>query len=76
MKEDIFCKIEGRIKSPFSIWNKIKNKNISFEQLSDIMAFTILIENLEKGTLFKVKNHNSENFIKNESAKKTNFLVW
>ncbi len=24
-----------------------------------------LIENLEKGTLFKVKNHNSENFIKN-----------
>tara|TARA_B100001057_G_scaffold367585_1_gene370951 strand:+ start:1948 stop:4071 length:2124 start_codon:yes stop_codon:yes gene_type:complete len=40
-KEDLFCKIEGRIKSPFSIWNKIKNKNISFEQLSDIMAFRI-----------------------------------
>ena len=42
LKEDIFCKIEGRIKSPFSIWNKIKNKNISFEQLSDIMAFRII----------------------------------
>ncbi len=42
LKEDIFCKIEGRIKSPFSIWNKIKNKNISFEQLSDIMAFRIV----------------------------------
>ena len=42
LKEDLFCKIDGRIKSPFSIWNKIKNKNISFEQLSDIMAFRIV----------------------------------
>ncbi len=42
LKEDIFCKIDGRIKSPYSIWNKIKNKNISFEQLSDIMAFRII----------------------------------
>ena len=41
-QEDIFCKIEGRIKSPYSIWNKIKSKNISFEQLSDIMAFRII----------------------------------
>ena len=41
-QEDIFCKVEGRIKSPYSIWNKIKNKNISFEQLSDIMAFKII----------------------------------
>ncbi len=41
-QEEIFCKIEGRIKSPYSIWNKIKNKNISFEQLSDIMAFRII----------------------------------
>jgi len=41
-QEDIFCKVEGRIKSPYSIWNKIKNKNISFEQLSDIMAFRII----------------------------------
>ncbi|MDC0045516.1 bifunctional (p)ppGpp synthetase/guanosine-3',5'-bis(diphosphate) 3'-pyrophosphohydrolase [Pelagibacteraceae bacterium] len=42
LKEDLFCKIDGRIKSPFSIWNKIKNKNISFEQLSDIMAFRVV----------------------------------
>ena len=41
-QEDIFCKVEGRIKSPYSIWNKIKNKNISFEQLSDVMAFRII----------------------------------
>ena len=36
LQEDIICKINGRIKSPYSIWNKIKNKNISFEQLSYI----------------------------------------
>ena len=41
-QEDLFCKVEGRIKSPYSIWNKIKNKNISFEQLSDIMAFRVI----------------------------------
>ena len=42
LKEDIICKIDGRIKSAYSIWNKIKNKNISFEQLSDIMAFRVI----------------------------------
>ncbi len=42
IKEGISCVIDGRIKSAYSIWNKIKNKNISFEQLSDIMAFRIV----------------------------------
>jgi len=42
LREDINCKIDGRIKSAYSVWNKIKNKNISFEQLSDIMAFRII----------------------------------
>ncbi len=42
LEEDINCKIIGRIKSTYSIWNKIKNKNISLEQLSDIMAFRII----------------------------------
>ncbi len=42
LEEDVNCRIDGRIKSPYSIWNKIKNKNISFEQLSDIMAFRII----------------------------------
>ena len=42
LKEDLNCNIDGRIKSAYSIWNKIKNKNISFEQLSDIMAFRVI----------------------------------
>ena len=40
--EKINLNIYGRIKSPYSIWNKIKSKEISFEQLSDIMAFRIV----------------------------------
>jgi GTP diphosphokinase / guanosine-3',5'-bis(diphosphate) 3'-diphosphatase len=42
LEENIEISIFGRIKSPYSIWNKIKRKEISFEQLSDIMAFRVL----------------------------------
>ena len=42
LEESINCEIIGRIKSPYSIWNKIKNKNVTFEQFSDIMAFKII----------------------------------
>ena len=39
--------IEGREKSPYSIWRKMQRKNVAFEQLSDIMAFRILVNTLE-----------------------------
>ena len=42
LEENTDCSISGRIKSPFSVWNKIKRKDISFEQLSDIMAFRVI----------------------------------
>ena len=35
--------LSGREKSPFSIWQKMKRQNVSFEQLSDIMAFRIIV---------------------------------
>ncbi len=38
------AKVYGREKSPLSIWHKMKRKNISFEQLSDIMAFRITVD--------------------------------
>ena len=41
-EENTECEIYGRIKTPYSIWNKIKRKEISFEQLSDIMAFRVI----------------------------------
>ena len=36
--------ITGREKTPLSIWRKMKRKNISFEELSDIMAFRIMVD--------------------------------
>ncbi|MEA2778754.1 MAG: diphosphokinase / guanosine-3,5-bis(diphosphate) 3-diphosphatase [Rhodospirillaceae bacterium] len=38
--------ISGREKTPYSIWRKMQRKNISFEQLSDIMAFRIVVPNM------------------------------
>ena len=35
--------IHGREKKPFSIWKKMESKNITFEQLSDIVAFRIVV---------------------------------
>ncbi len=35
--------ISGREKDPYSIWRKMQRKNIGFEQLSDIMAFRIVV---------------------------------
>jgi GTP pyrophosphokinase len=39
--------VEGREKTPYSIWSKMQRKNIAFEQLSDIMAFRIIVDNTE-----------------------------
>jgi guanosine-3',5'-bis(diphosphate) 3'-pyrophosphohydrolase len=38
--------ISGREKTPYSIWRKMQRKNISFEQLSDIMAFRIVVNDV------------------------------
>jgi guanosine-3',5'-bis(diphosphate) 3'-pyrophosphohydrolase len=39
--------VTGREKSPYSIWEKMHRRNIAFEQLSDIMAFRILVPTRE-----------------------------
>ena len=41
--EGLESNVEGRLKNPYSIWLKIKRKHITFEQLSDIMAFRIIV---------------------------------
>ncbi len=38
------AEIHGREKKPFSIWKKMENKHIDFEQLSDIIAFRIVVD--------------------------------
>ncbi len=48
LKENgIQATITGREKTPFSIWRKIQNKKISLEQLTDIIGFRILLNNVD-----------------------------
>jgi GTP pyrophosphokinase len=42
--ENIAASVSGREKSPYSIWRKMQVKNVAFEQLSDIMAFRIVVD--------------------------------
>lgn len=36
--------IKARVKSPYSIWNKMQNKHIPFEEIYDILAVRIIFE--------------------------------
>lgn len=42
-EESVEAAVEGREKSPFSIWRKMENKSISLEQLSDIFGFRVIV---------------------------------
>jgi guanosine-3',5'-bis(diphosphate) 3'-pyrophosphohydrolase len=39
--------VTGRQKSSYSVWRKMERKSISFEQLSDIFGFRIIVGNVE-----------------------------
>ncbi len=43
----INAEIIGREKTPFSIWRKVQKKRISLEQISDIIGFRIIVDNIE-----------------------------
>lgn len=43
----IESKVIGRQKTPFSIWRKIQSKRISLEQITDIIGFRVLLNNVE-----------------------------
>ena len=45
-EEHIVASVSGREKSPYSIWRKMQIKNVAFEQLSDIMAFRIVVASI------------------------------
>lgn len=42
----IDAEVTGREKTRYSIWKKMQRKNVAFEQLSDIMAFRIVVNNV------------------------------
>ncbi|MBT5516194.1 MAG: bifunctional (p)ppGpp synthetase/guanosine-3',5'-bis(diphosphate) 3'-pyrophosphohydrolase [Rhodospirillaceae bacterium] len=43
----IEAEISGREKSPFSVWKKMQKNDVGFEQLSDIMAFRIIVADVD-----------------------------
>ncbi|MBB3064452.1 MULTISPECIES: bifunctional (p)ppGpp synthetase/guanosine-3',5'-bis(diphosphate) 3'-pyrophosphohydrolase [Limibacillus] len=45
-EEGIDAWISGRIKSAYSIWRKMQKRNVAFEQLSDIMAFRVMVKDI------------------------------
>ncbi len=51
-KNKIKAKIVGREKTPFSIWRKMQSKRVSLEQLTDIIGFRIIVDDIE--TCYKV----------------------
>jgi len=45
--EKIDAMIVGREKTPFSIWRKIQFKRISLDQLTDVMGFRIIVDDIK-----------------------------
>jgi len=43
-KNDIKAVVFGREKTPFSIWMKMERNHLGFEQLSDVIAFRVIVD--------------------------------
>ncbi len=48
MSSGIKANVFGREKMPYSIWRKMKTKNIQFAEVSDIFAFRIIVQSEEE----------------------------
>jgi guanosine-3',5'-bis(diphosphate) 3'-pyrophosphohydrolase len=46
--EGIKADIQGREKTSCSIWRKMESKNVAFEQLADIMAFRVIVDDISE----------------------------
>ena len=40
------AKVTSRVKTPYSIWAKMQGNHVAFEQLSDTMAFRLIVDNV------------------------------
>jgi GTP pyrophosphokinase len=43
---EVSAVVYGREKKPYSIWRKMQKKNITLEQLSDVMAFRVIVDSV------------------------------
>ena len=46
-QNELNAQIIGREKTPFSIWRKVQKKRVSLEQISDIIGFRIILDDIE-----------------------------
>ena len=46
-EKGIEAKIFGREKTPFSIWRKMQSKRVSLEQLTDLIGFRVIVNEIE-----------------------------
>ncbi len=56
---DISCEVKGRPKHIFSIWKKMQKKSLAFEQVFDVRAIRILVEDVAQcyATLGLIHSH-------------------
>ena len=47
-RSGVQAEIQGREKHPYSIWKKMAERHISFEQLSDVMAFRVIVKDIDE----------------------------
>ena len=47
LENNVKAIIYGREKTPFSIWRKLQKKRFSLEQITDIIGFRIILENID-----------------------------
>ncbi|MGC6485250.1 MAG: RelA/SpoT family protein [Candidatus Puniceispirillales bacterium] len=47
-KAGLKVKVEGRQKTPYSIWRKMQRQKVEMEELSDIMAFRVIVGSEEE----------------------------
>lgn len=45
---DVKGELQGRIKRPYSVWRKLENKSISFNDLCDVFAYRLIVSTPEE----------------------------
>jgi guanosine-3',5'-bis(diphosphate) 3'-pyrophosphohydrolase len=46
-EQNLTAWVSGRAKRPYSIWRKLKDKQLNFEQLSDVLGFRVIVASAE-----------------------------
>lgn len=70
-KSNVKARVFGRQKTPYSVWMKMKYKKVGFDQLSDLIAFRVIVKDLSDcyqalgsiHTAYKVVPENFQDFI-------------